>query len=123
MTLLEARRDPALFGSFFGDRTTWQAWEAFLATLFGLPLTPEQCVVTGSPVRTSGCAPFRLAAPSSRFEEPPNRPPLLTEMDTPLHNGCTTQLPPVHSPNVSCQKDSGRTWTRTRDLLHVRQAL
>jgi hypothetical protein len=29
------------------------------------------------------------------------------------------QLPPVHSPNVSCQKASGRTWTRTRDLLHV----
>lgn len=39
MTILEAMRDPALFGPWFRDRETWRAWEAFLACLFGLPFT------------------------------------------------------------------------------------
>jgi len=42
MTLLEAVRDPALFAPFFRDHTSWRAWKAFLAALFGLPLTDEQ---------------------------------------------------------------------------------
>jgi len=42
MTILEAVRDPALFGPFFRDRESWRAWEAFLSALFGLKLTKEQ---------------------------------------------------------------------------------
>jgi hypothetical protein len=42
VNLLEAMADPNLFGSWFKDRTTWMAWTAFIAALFGLPMTPEQ---------------------------------------------------------------------------------
>ena len=45
MTLLEALDDPLLFAPWFRDRTTWAAWTAFLAALFGLPMTPEQLAV------------------------------------------------------------------------------
>lgn len=41
MTILEAMRDPALFGPWFRDRASWHAWEAFLAALFGLPMDAE----------------------------------------------------------------------------------
>ena len=42
MTILEAIRDPALFGPFFRNHESWQAWEALLSALFGLKLTKEQ---------------------------------------------------------------------------------
>ena len=45
MTILEAIRDPALFGPFFRDRESWRAWEAFLSALFGLELTKEQLAI------------------------------------------------------------------------------
>ena len=41
MTILEAMRDPALFGPWFKDRDSWRAWEAFLAALFGLPMDAD----------------------------------------------------------------------------------
>ncbi len=41
MTILEAMRDPALFGPWFEQRASWRAWEVFLAALFGLPLVAE----------------------------------------------------------------------------------
>jgi phage terminase large subunit-like protein len=39
VTILEAMADPALFGRWFAG-ATWDAWRAFLAGLFGLPLPP-----------------------------------------------------------------------------------
>lgn len=42
MTIIEACEDPQLFARYFRDRATWQAWMAFIASLFGLPLTPDQ---------------------------------------------------------------------------------
>ena len=45
MTILEAMRLPALFGGFFGEAATWAAWEAFLAALFGLPMTEAQLAI------------------------------------------------------------------------------
>ena len=41
LTILDAIRDPALFGRWFAG-STWGAWEAFLAALFGLPLTEPE---------------------------------------------------------------------------------
>jgi hypothetical protein len=34
-----------VFGPWFKETATWQAWFAFLATMFGLPLPPEQLAV------------------------------------------------------------------------------
>jgi hypothetical protein len=45
VTLLDAIRDPALFGPFFRDRDSWHAWEAFLTGLLGLPLTDAQAAI------------------------------------------------------------------------------
>ena len=45
MTLPETMRDPALFGRFFLDLSTWAAWEAFIAALFGLRLTDGQLAI------------------------------------------------------------------------------
>jgi hypothetical protein len=42
VTILDAINDPNLFGPHFKNRKTWNAWFSFLATLFGLPLTPDQ---------------------------------------------------------------------------------
>lgn len=39
MKILDAMRDPALFGPWFAGRATWQSWEVFLMSLFGLPFT------------------------------------------------------------------------------------
>lgn len=45
MNLLQACEDAGLFGRWFRDRATWAAWFAFIAALFGLPMTPDQFVV------------------------------------------------------------------------------
>jgi hypothetical protein len=37
--------DGKLFAPWFRDRTTWHAWSALLAALFGLPLTDEQLAI------------------------------------------------------------------------------
>lgn len=42
MNILQAIEDDQLFAPWFRDRETWGAWEAFLAALFGLPLTDRQ---------------------------------------------------------------------------------
>lgn len=42
MNILRAMVDPNLFRPWFKDAVTWTAWTAFLGTLFGLPLSPEQ---------------------------------------------------------------------------------
>ena len=42
MNILQAIDDPDLFASGFADRATWAAWRAFLAALFGLPMSPDQ---------------------------------------------------------------------------------
>ena len=45
MNLLEAIDDPQLFAPWFRDPSTWRAWRAFLAALFGLPMTEEELEV------------------------------------------------------------------------------
>ncbi len=42
MNIIQAIRDPKVFGPAFRDRDTWEAWLTFLAALFGLPLSPDQ---------------------------------------------------------------------------------
>ena len=37
--LLDATADPNLFAPWFRKRETWSAWFAFLAALFGEPMT------------------------------------------------------------------------------------
>jgi hypothetical protein len=41
-TIIDALNDANLFAPWFRDRSTWQAWVAFLAALFALPMTPDQ---------------------------------------------------------------------------------
>ena len=38
-SILDAVRDERLFGSAFKDLSTWRAWIAFLAALFGIALS------------------------------------------------------------------------------------
>jgi hypothetical protein len=45
VTLLDALDDLALFGSAFPDAESWEAWRAFLAAVFGLPMTEEQAAL------------------------------------------------------------------------------
>ena len=45
MNILHAIGDPNVFAPSFRDKRTWEAWFAFLAALFGLPLTHEQAQV------------------------------------------------------------------------------
>jgi hypothetical protein len=40
VTILDAMRDPALFGRWF-EGETWRAWRAFLAALFALPMDED----------------------------------------------------------------------------------
>jgi hypothetical protein len=42
MTILEACRDPNLFGKWFRHGKTWNAWFAFLAAAFAIPLDDDQ---------------------------------------------------------------------------------
>lgn len=44
MNILEAVTDDRVFGPFFRS-STWAVWIAFLAALFGLPLTAEQLAI------------------------------------------------------------------------------
>jgi hypothetical protein len=44
-TIVECCRDQDLFGQWFRRPQTWGAWLAFLAVLFGLPVTPEQAAL------------------------------------------------------------------------------
>ncbi|MDO9411981.1 MAG: hypothetical protein Q7T81_05330 [Pseudolabrys sp.] len=41
-SILDAIRDPHLFGPWFKDRTTWAAWFAFLAALFAVPMSAQE---------------------------------------------------------------------------------
>ena len=41
-SILDAVRDERLFGSAFKDISTWRAWIAFLAALFGIALSDDQ---------------------------------------------------------------------------------
>src|SRR6478672_8951120 len=41
MNILQAMDDPHLFGSVIKDPKTFTAWRAFLACLFGLPLSDD----------------------------------------------------------------------------------
>jgi hypothetical protein len=45
VNILEATSDEQLFAPWFRDRSTWRAWLAFLAALFGLPMTDEQAAI------------------------------------------------------------------------------
>lgn len=42
LTIMDVIGDPAVFADWFRDPTSWAAWQAFLSTLFGLSLSPEQ---------------------------------------------------------------------------------
>jgi hypothetical protein len=45
LSILDAVNDSAIFAKWFRDSATWQAWFAFLAVLFGLPLKPDQLAI------------------------------------------------------------------------------
>jgi hypothetical protein len=45
VTILEAVADPQLFRRWFRDPASWAAWRAFLAALFGLPMSEDQRAV------------------------------------------------------------------------------
>ena len=46
MNIIEAMRDPNLFGNWFGSET-WAVWRAFLASLFALKMTGEREAMYG----------------------------------------------------------------------------
>lgn len=45
MNILQACEEPQLFGPWFKNRENYEAWFAFLAALFGLPMTDEQLAI------------------------------------------------------------------------------
>ncbi|MBB5041888.1 hypothetical protein [Shinella fusca] len=45
MNILQACKEPQLFGPWFKNRENYEAWFAFLAALFGLPMTDEQLAI------------------------------------------------------------------------------
>lgn len=45
LSILDAATDENLFAPWFTDREHWQAWFAFLAALFALPMTAEQLAI------------------------------------------------------------------------------
>ena len=63
ISILSACDDPALFGPAFRNPSTWAAWRAFLAALFGLPMTEPQLQTFRA---------FRAALP--RLQAVPTRP-------------------------------------------------
>jgi hypothetical protein len=60
-TILQVMDDPELFGGWFKG-TSWDSWRAFLAALFGLPMTPTQLDLYR---RYTG----RTTAPTKQFRE------------------------------------------------------
>lgn len=42
ITLIEACRDPNLFGPWFRNRNSWAPWMVFVKAIFGLPMTEEE---------------------------------------------------------------------------------
>jgi len=44
VNILQAIADPKVFAAYFRD-SSWDAWRAFLAALFGLPMTSEQLAI------------------------------------------------------------------------------
>jgi Terminase large subunit, T4likevirus-type, N-terminal len=42
MNILQAMDDPAAFGQHFRNAESWQAWRSFLASVFALPMSPEE---------------------------------------------------------------------------------
>ena len=61
-SILDAIRDQRLFGAAFKDPSTWRAWGAFLAALFGLPMSEEQA-------ETFRACTGRSVAPPQPFRE------------------------------------------------------
>ncbi len=45
VTILDACRDPKLFGPWFRTPETWLSWFAFLSALFGLAMLPEMVAI------------------------------------------------------------------------------
>lgn len=45
MNILQACQSPRVFGPWFKDPASWEAWFAFLSALFGLPMTDEQLAI------------------------------------------------------------------------------
>jgi len=62
ITILDAMNDPRIFGKWF-NAPSWNAWRAFLAALFALPMTDAQLALyrhhTGR--QTPPVVPFREA--------------------------------------------------------------
>lgn len=62
ISILDALEDEQLFRPHFQPAETWAAWKAFLAALFGLPMSGEQLEVY---YRHTG----RTRVPSGQFAE------------------------------------------------------
>ena len=62
-TILDAISDQRLFGAAFRDLSTWPAWRAFLAGLFGIAMSEAQAEVYRACTGRSGLPdrPFREA--------------------------------------------------------------
>ena len=63
MNILEACKDPKLFGPWFRNPKSWQAWFAFLAALFALPMTEEQKRLFRGPVWNFLCLEVEIPHP------------------------------------------------------------
>lgn len=62
MNIIDTIQDEELFARWFRDKATWQAWFAFIAALFGVPMTPDQLV-------TYQACTGRAEAPTEPFTE------------------------------------------------------
>jgi hypothetical protein len=45
LSIIDAVRDPAIFGSWFKDGTTWSAWFVVLKAIFDLPMSDDELAV------------------------------------------------------------------------------